>query len=327
MQPGLTMPMLRLTSLPQRVIRHPRVAETGRRFRRLWAGHLGPALRMGRDMLIAPLSLLTLQFLRGSGWFPSKFMSLAGVLLLAGTAGWTALDPQFYVDQSHLQIHVLSTYELSGQDPYLLPREAWDFQDVLGTHILWQRPQQIRTAVMANPFVTDARVRTYFPSTVAVTVQETTPTLVWATKEGAYAVLADGTARKLTTVNPEAALSGLEYLTLYDLQGKASLNREETHAIESTRLDPELVHTVLVLQQEYADRSLMEAESLQRFFYSQAHGLHLVIPNSTTRVFWGDGLQLAQKMANLRAIEDFVAAQEENVELIDVRPLTKPYYR
>ncbi len=319
--------MSRLTALTRRIVRHSQVAATRRRGRQLWTRHLRPVLRMGRDMLVAPLSLLTLQFLRGSGWFPSKFVSLALLLILAGTAGWTALDPQFYVDPPNLQIRVLSAYELPGQDPYLLPREAGDFQDVMGTHILWQRPERIRAAVLANPFVTDVRVRTYFPSTVTVTLQEATPTLVWATRDGAYAVLADGTARALSTVDPETALNGLEYLTLYDLQGKASLNREEPHAIATARLDPELVNTVLVLQQEYEDRAGPESASLQHFFYSQAHGLHLIIPHSTTRVFWGNGLQLAQKLANLRAIEAFVAAQEENVELIDVRPLTKPYYR
>ncbi len=319
--------MSRLTSLIQRVLRHPRVTASARRSRQLWTGHLGPVLHMGRDMLVAPLSLLTLQFLRGSGWFPSKFVSLAVVLMLAGMAGWAALDPQFYVDRTHLQIQVLSTYELSGQDPYLLPQEVWDFQDVVGTHILWQQPKHIRAAVLANPFVSEARVQTYFPHTVAVTVQETAPTLVWATRDRVYAVLADGTARELSAVPPEAARRGLDYLTLYDLQGKASLNRGETHAIASTHLDPELVNTVLVLQQEYADRSVTASVPLQHFFYAQTHGLHLVIPNSTTRVFWGDGLQLAQKLTNLRAIEDFVAVHGENAELIDVRPLTKPYYR
>ncbi len=317
----------RLTPLPQRFVRHPRVADVGRRVRKLWAGHLKPFLHMGRDMLVAPLSLLTLQFLRGSGWFPSKYLSLAAVLCLTATAGWTALDPQFYVDPGHLEIRVLSAYEMSGQDPYLLPREVWDFQSVVNTHILWQRPKHIQSAALANPFISNVRVRTYFPRTVAVTVQETSPKLVWATLEGAYAVLTDGTARELSTVKSEAVLNGVEYLTLYDWQGTASLNREETHTIASTHLDPDLVNTVLVLQQEYVDRIGAESAPLQRFFYSQAHGLHWVIPNSTTRVFWGDGLQLAQKMANLRAIEEFVEVQGETAELIDVRPLTKPYYR
>ncbi len=282
---------------------------------------------MGRDMLVAPLSLLTFQFLRGSGWFPSKYLSLTLVLVWIALAGWTAIDQQFYVDHSNLQVMVHNTYELPGLDPYLSPQDAWDFREVVGTHILWQQPKLVRSSVLANPFVSDVRVQTYFPRTVIVTVQETTPTLMWATIEGVYAVLYDGTARELPAVSPTGALSGLEYLTLYDLRGKAALNREATHDIEATYLDPELVNAVLMLQHEYADRTNAQSEVLRHFFYSQAHGLHLIIPNSETRVFWGDGLQLSQKLANLRAIEEFIAIQGEVADLIDVRPLTKPYFR
>ena len=316
-----------LNSLFRQVARQPRIAETNRRAKRLWTGQVRPFLRMGRDMLVAPLSLLTLQFLRGSGWFPSKYLSLALVLVLAATVSWTAIDQQFYVDRPNLQVLVYNTYELPGLDPYLSPQDVWNFREVLGTHILWQQPQLVRSAVLANPFVSDVRVQTYFPRTVVVTVQETTPTLMWATIEGVYAVLYDGTARELPAVSSTTALSGLEYLTLYDLRGNAALNREATHDIETTYLDPELVNTVLMLQHEYANRTSAQSEALRHFFYSQAHGLHLVIPNSKTRVFWGDGLQLTQKLANLRAIEDFIAIQGEVADLIDVRPLTKPYFR
>lgn len=282
---------------------------------------------MGRDMLVAPLSLLTMQFLRGSGWFPSKYSSLVLILLLVGTASWTASDQRFYVNRESLQIQILNTYEIPGMDPYLRPEEVWDFQEVLGTHILWQQPRKVRASVLANPFVSNARVQTHFPRTMTVMVQEETPTLIWATGEGIFAVLADGTARKLPSIFYGGGLSQLEFLTLFDLQGKATLNREPKHAIETIHLDPELVKTVLFLQQEYSGNPRSGLDALRHFFYSQAHGLHLVIPGRETRVIWGNGLQLPQKLANLRAIEEVVEANEEVAGLIDVRPLTKPYYR
>ena len=278
-------------------------------------------------MLVAPLGLLTWQFLRGSGWFPSKYPSTALILILAGMAGWTAHDQRFYVDRSNLLIQVRNTYEIPGLNPYLLPEEVWDFQGVIGTHILWQQPRVVHAAVLTNPFVRGARVQTYFPRTVSVLVQEETPTLLWATGEGVFAVLSDGTARELPAVSYDAGLRELEYLTLFDLKGEATLNREPTHAIETAHLDPELVKTVLVLQQEYGSAPTADSEALTHFYYSQAHGLHLAIPNIGTRVFWGNGLQLSQKLANLRAIEEFVASNGQIAELIDVRPLTKPYYR
>lgn len=311
----------------RRVGRHPLVAALRRQTGRFWTGWLRTQLGMGRDMLVAPLSLLTLQFLRGSGWVHSKYCSLVLLVALFGLGIWLAVSPSFYVGADSLQIVVRNTYEVRGLDPYLPPAQVWNPGEIIGTHILWQHPGRLQGLAEENPFVDQAHIRASLPDKLIITVQETRPALIWVTDEALYAVLEDGTARRIAGDPSQIAFGQGSHYILFDLKGAASLSRDARHPTESAYLDPELVKTMQALRHHYQGPVSTPRPPLQRFRYSQAHGLNLVIPESETRLFWGNGDQLEQKIANLSAIEEFLSGRGEIAELIDVRPLTTPYYR
>lgn len=321
------MPFPRIAPLRNITVRPSPLKRLRARTARVWTRYAQPFGRMLRDMLVAPLSLLTVQFLQGTGWYPSKFASLSLVAGVTGAAIWAAVDPVFYIQPATLRVTVQSPYEIAGVAAHLAPDAIGGFQDVLGHHVLWQVPRQIRQAVLANPFLAAAETEVRFPAQVAITVQEVAPTLLWVTDNSVYAVLANGKARRLAVSSADRARSAPTFLTLFDWNANAALNRAPRHAVTALHLDPDLLNAILTLQREYQIRPSAAAPALHAFYFSKAHGLYFHTPGRRTRVFWGDGLHLPHKLANLRGIEEYAAALGRDAELIDVRPISKPYFR
>lgn len=295
------------------------------RFGPLWRIWLRPTLRKVADMLLAPLSLLTLQFLRGTGWYASKFFSAFLALAFLGALGWLGFDPQFYTAPPNLEVRIHSFYQVPGLEPHLTPDEVWNFQALMGQHILWHNPRSLREHIQTNPFVDGATVRIQFPAQVRVDVDEKSPWLLWVTNGGVFAVIEDGRARRLPHMQDTPDLR-MEFLTLYDWMGRATFNRAAAHAATAQFLDPDLAATIFAIKQDY-DLRTPALPPLNAFQFTESHGLHFTVPDAGTRVFWGDGLQVHQKLANLKGIETFLADHELDAALIDVRPIFRPYYR
>lgn len=321
------MPFPRIAPLRHITVRPSQLKRVRARLARGWTRYAQPFFRMLRDMLVAPLSLLTLQFLQGTGWYPSKCASLFLVAAVTGVAVWATVDPIFYIQPATLRVTVQSPYEIAEISAHLAPDAIGGVQDVLGHHVLWQVPRQIRQAVLANPFLAAADAEVRFPAHVAITVQEVAPRLLWVTDDRVYAVLADGKARRLPVAPEDRALRAPEFLTLFDWNANAALNRVPRHAVTALHLDPDLINAILALQREYQVRQPVADPALNAFYFSKAHGLYFHMPGRGTRVFWGDGLHLPHKLANLRGIEEYVADLGRDAELIDVRPISKPYFR
>ncbi len=64
-----------------------------------------------------------------------------------------------------------------------------------------------------------------------------------------------------------------------------------------------------------------------RFNFTSDHGLQFTIPEFGIRIYWGNGLHTERKLANLAGIEAYLAEQDLEAELIDLRPISRPYFR
>ncbi len=317
MPPSRTAPITAATN------RRGRYTKTKSQFRRIWAMNILPLLHPVRDLLLAPLSLVTVEFVRGTGWYPSKYASLLVVLVMGFGLTQLGLDSRFYINQNGLHVFVQSPYEVAGFDSYLTHQDIWDFERLAGRHILWESPIAIRDAIQANPFVSDTRVTLLLPATVIVTVKEVAPALFWVTDEGRYAVNHDGQARRVHELDSQTPI---QYLTLYDWNTRAALNRPSLHSVISRQLDPDLVHAMLEIQERYRRQSFWYKPP-HHFNFTADHGLQFELPESGTRIYWGDGLHTERKLANLAGIEAYLSEQELQAELIDLRPISRPYFR
>ncbi len=317
------MPPSRTTPLTATTRRHGRFGHVKDLIQHIWISSVLPIFHPVRDIFLAPLGLLTLEFIRGTGWYPSKYVSL--LLLLAVGCGVVQLsvDSQFYIRQDNLHVFVQSSYEVSGFDSYLAPQDIWDFTRLVGGHILWQNPRAVRNAVRANPFVSDAKVTLLLPATIVVTVREAAPALFWITEEGYYAVTHDGQARRVQAPDTQTQLP---YLTLYDWHAHAALNRSSRHAVIARQLDPDIIGAILEIQERYRQASFWQKPP-NHFTFTQDHGLQFTASTFGPRIYWGNGLHTAPKLANLVRIEAYLAEQELEADLIDLRPISRPYFR
>lgn len=93
------------------------------------------------------------------------------VLLVAVAAGavWLWLDDRFYV----FHADVVGTARLS-------PEEIFGASGLQGLHILWARPAEIETRLMATfPTIESAEVACGLPAACAISVVERQPRMVW----------------------------------------------------------------------------------------------------------------------------------------------------
>lgn len=294
--------------------------------RTFWRRTAAPVATQIREYLEGLFDIWSWRFLLGTGWYASKW----GSTLLAATAAallaWFAMDSRFEVSRASLAVDVRSPYASSILDAHLTPADAGEFDQVVGHSIFTLRPRALRQTALGNPFVARAEVRLQLPGRVQAVVDEAMPTLAWITQHGTYVVNETGIPRRIAGQVASVPDEPTGFLTLYDWQGHAQLAQPYATAGGPSRLDPDLVATILAIRGGLlADAS--QPDALQTFHFTQAHGLNFVLPGRATRVVWGDSLHMERKLANLQGIWHWLESRELNAELIDVRPISKPYYR
>ena len=294
--------------------------------RTLWRRTAAPVATQIREFLEGLFDIWSWRFLAGTGWYPSKWGSTALAAAAAFLLAWFAVDGRFSVSQESLSVDVRSPYASSLLDAHLAPADAWASDQVVGHSIFTLQPRTLRRAALDNPFVAQADVRLQLPGRVQAVVDEAMPTLAWVTQHGTYVVNEEGVPRRIARQVAFAPDEPTGFLTLFDWQGHAQLALPYAADPRGSRLDPDLVATILAIRGGLLAAPGQPGELLA-FHFTQAHGLNFVLPGRSTRVVWGDSLQMERKLANLQGIWHWLESRELNAELIDVRPLSKPYYR
>lgn len=294
--------------------------------RTFWRRTAAPVSTQVREYLEGLFDVWSWPFLLGTGWYSSKWGSAMLTAATVALLAWFAVDNRFEVSRASLSVDVRSPYASSILDAHLTPADAGEVDQVVGRSIFTLQPRALLQAALGNPFVAKAEVRLQLPSQVKAVVDEAMPTLAWVTQHGTYVVNAAGIPRRIASQVAFVPDEPTGFLTLFDWQGHAQLARPYTVDSRQSQLDPDLVATILAIRGGLLADPGQPGE-LQMFHFTQAHGLNFVLPGRSTRVVWGDSLHMERKLANLQGIWHWLESRELNAELIDVRPLSKPYYR
>jgi cell division protein FtsQ len=229
------------------------------------------------------------------GRLQSHASRLVAALLLA-SLGWAAYaifnSPNFYVFAIDLQGASVVTYD-----------EVYQAAGLEGLSIFWVNPDQVARRVETLPNVKSAQVRAGLPAHISISVEERQPQFVWQTGETRWWVDAEG-----TIVPPRGDMPGA--LTIVDA---------DAQPVEPGQvLDASVVGAAQALRQLLPELKVMN--------YSQATGISF-----RTREGWpvylGDGRNMEAKLTVLVAMRDDLLARGATPEFIDVRFLSKPFYR
>jgi cell division septal protein FtsQ len=234
-----------------------------------------------------------------SGWPASKALSL---LLLAGVAGliyWATSADQWFIEREDVTFTNVS---------YLQPAELYQAAGVNDWNTLWLQPTEIRQRLLSLPFVADATVEVQAPGRIQVTMQETQPTALWVTEDATLWLMPSG----LALAAPAAAQGSL--LRIVD-------GGQEARALDTqpgTAMDRTVLSSALALAQQFP--------GLSEVRYNRDYGLNFHAPQNEAWVYWGDGNQMEQKLANLAAVQKWIEQGEVTPQIIDVR-YERPYIR
>lgn len=240
------------------------------------------------------------RWLVGSGWHASKGLSLLLLLSLGLTLNWLFTDPQFYVERKHVYFENLS---------YLSPGELFPAAEIEDWSIFWLNSEKLARQVARHPYVAGATIQLQLPGSAHFQVQEVHPTALWLTDQGEMWVLEDGTALLARGESPLTLITIVDGPQAARRVGGGGGSAMSPALLESART---LAHTL---------------PGLVRFRYHMGPGLSFVLPNSQTVIYWGDGLHLQKKLANLAAIQQTLQKENLIAQQIDVRFPNKPYYR
>lgn len=223
---------------------------------------------------------------------PSRIVSFLLVLFTIGAIAWVHYDLNWYVYREYVTFN-----ELTYHDPDAL----YPLIDVEGWNVFWVSPRRVREQLVALPTIADAEVHISPPHSVAIDIQEAEPVALWATQEGIYWLLPDGTA-----------LDRLDerYDTLPQL-----IDNERDAAIWGDRtqqqVDPDVLHSGLAL--------LQLVPGIENLYFHNEIGLNFLMPGNSTWIYWGDGSNMEQKYGNLEAVRKMLRAESQPVSVVDLR--------
>ncbi len=105
----------------------------------------------------------------GATWHWARFVLVSVVVVAAATALWVGLDDRFYVYHA----------EVTGA-VRVSPEEVFRASGLQGLHILWARPAQIETHILAAfPNLASVDVVCRLPARCAIAVVERQPKTMW----------------------------------------------------------------------------------------------------------------------------------------------------
>jgi cell division protein FtsQ len=223
------------------------------------------------------------------------------VLVVAGgLVAWVALDERWYVYREDVHFNGLN---------YLDDEELWQATAINGWQIFWIDGEAVRQRLLENPYVADAQVHIAAPLTrMTVDITEVRPVALWETDAGIRWLRDDGLALEPRGQTPPGLLQ------IYDPPAEATLPGAEHGAA--------IAPAVLMSAQALANR----LPGVTPLRYNALVGLNFRLPDQPYWVYWGDGEDVEQKLANLAAAETLLKSGEVEGAVIDVR-FERPYIK
>lgn len=224
---------------------------------------------------------------------PRRFhlVLLAAIGAIVAGALWIVLDDRFYIPGAE----VIGAVRTS-------PSEIVQASGLRGLHILWARPQDIETQVVAAmPMIERARVACGFPTQCTITVTERQPSVMWDDGAQLWWVDSDG------VVLPAQGQLSEGWLV------RGPVPRDE---------DGNLDHGAKVALAELWGAGASVFRELE---YAPGRGL-LLIDERGWRVIVGVGEGMAERLRLLDRLADDLTARGLTPRFVDVRFLDAPYY-
>lgn len=250
--------------------------------------------RLGRDYeTTAPEIKLSLKPV--VGFWQDHGGKTLGVLLLL-VLGW--LTYQLFA------VETFYVYEATVVGNQLVPaEEIYQNSGLEGMSIFWINPAQIEATLASLPNIKEARVHCELPNQVTVNVVERQPQVVWQQGEKRYWIDAEGNVLSARGDLPEATV-------IVDLG--------ERPVQPGDRVDPQVIAGAQKL------RSLLpEVTAVQ---YASHTGISLQSEQGWP-IYLGQGEDMEQKVAIMKAMLQEIAAKDIHPQFIDLRFKGSPYYK
>jgi cell division septal protein FtsQ len=195
-------------------------------------------------------------------------------------------------------------YEARLVDNQLVPaEEIYQNSGLEGMSIFWINPAQVEAAIVSLPNIKEAKVHCGLPNRVTIKVVERQPQVIWQQGENRYWVDEEGTVLPARGELAEATV-------IVDL---------DEHPLQpGDRIDP------LVIAGAQKLRSLLpELATVQ---YTSHTGLSFQSEQGWP-VYLGQGGDIEQKVAIMKAMLQEIAAKGIHPQFIDLRFKESPYYK
>jgi cell division protein FtsQ len=250
--------------------------------------------RLGRDYEVTvPEIKLSLRPVVGF-WQDHGGKALGFLLLLA--LGW--LTYQLFA------MEAFYVYEARVVGTQLVPAEEIYWNSGLeGMSIFWIHPAQVEATIASLPNIKEARVHCGLPNRVTIEVVEREPQVIWQQGEKRYWIDEEGTVLPARGELTEATV-------IVDL--------DERPVQPGDRVDPRVIAGAQKL------RSLLPELTTVR--YSSHTGISFQSEQGWP-IYLGQGEDIEQKVAIMKALLQEIAAKGIHPQFIDLRFKGRPYYR
>jgi cell division protein FtsQ len=250
--------------------------------------------RLGRDYeATAPKIKLSLRPV--VGFWEDQGGKALGVLLLL-TLGWLTYE-LFATDA----FYVYAARVVGNQ---LMPaEEIYQNSGLEGMSIFWITPTQVEATIASLPNIKEARVHCGLPNRVTIEVVERQPQVIWQQGEKRYWIDEEGAVLQARGDLPEATV-------IVDL--------DERLVQPGDRVDPQVIAGAQKL------RSLLPG--LTTVQYASHTGISFQSEQGWP-IYLGQGEDIEQKVAIMKAMLQEIAAKGIHPQFIDLRFKGSPYYR
>jgi cell division septal protein FtsQ len=242
-----------------------------------------------------------LRRLHGTGFQPSKLLSLLLLALVLGVSNWFMRDERFFIYRATVEFNGLT---------YLNDQELYQLCDLEGWSVFWIRPDEVRRRILTHPYTAAAQVQVQLPNRVTIGIDEMMPVAVWMSGDGTERwLLPNGVALPARGTAPNHLPRIIDWAREATVLGKEA----------GSAIQPDILEATLSLASKVPE--------LNSVRYDKGPGLNFGLPGTSYWVYWGDGQHFETKFRNLGLLELRLRSEGRQEEVIDVRSPIRPIVR